>query len=65
MYVAAITAGFALSKSIADTGAFPWIQEYIPDSVRGKYYATSNLFCTLSSFSAITIAGFAISAAAC
>ncbi len=64
MYVAAITAGFALSKSIADTGAFPWIQEYIPDSVRGKYYATSNLFCTLSSFSAITIAGFVIERAA-
>ncbi len=59
-YVAAITAGFALSKSISDTGAFPWIQEYIPDSVRGKYYATSNLFCTISSFSAITIAGFVI-----
>lgn len=59
-YVAAITAGFALSKSIADTGAFPWIQEYIPDSVRGKYYATSNLFCTISSFAAILIAGFVI-----
>ncbi|MFN8444829.1 MAG: MFS transporter [Caldilineaceae bacterium] len=64
IYVAAITAGFALSKSIADTGAFPWIQEYIPDSVRGKYYATSNLFCTISSFSAITIAGFVIDRAA-
>ncbi len=60
LFVAAITAGFALCKAIADTAAFPWVQEYIPDSVRGKYYATSNLFCTIASFLVVIIAGFVI-----
>lgn len=60
LFVAAITAGFALCKATADTAAFPWVQEYIPDSVRGKYYATSNLFCTIASFLVVIIAGFVI-----
>jgi HEAT repeat protein/Na+/melibiose symporter-like transporter len=59
-FVAAITAGFALTKAVADTAAFPWVQEYIPDSVRGKYYATSNLFTTIAAFLTITGAGFVI-----
>ncbi|MEZ4734606.1 MAG: MFS transporter [Caldilineaceae bacterium] len=58
LFVAAITAGFALCKATADTAAYPWVQEYIPDSVRGKYYATSNLFCTIASFLVVLIAGF-------
>lgn len=60
LFVAAITAGFALCKAAADTAAFPWVQEFIPDSVRGKYYATSNLFCTIASFLVVVIAGFVI-----
>jgi HEAT repeat protein/predicted MFS family arabinose efflux permease len=61
LFVAAITGGFALTKAVADTAAFPWVQEYIPDSVRGKYYATSNLFTTLAAFASVTTAGFVIS----
>jgi HEAT repeat protein/Na+/melibiose symporter-like transporter len=60
VFVAAITAGFALTKAVADTAAFPWVQEYIPDSVRGKYYATSNLFTTIAAFLTVTSAGFVI-----
>jgi MFS family permease len=60
LFVAGITAGFALCKATADTAAFPWVQEYIPDSVRGKYYATSNLFCTIASFLVVMVAGFVI-----
>jgi HEAT repeat protein/nitrate/nitrite transporter NarK len=59
-FVAAITAGFALTKAIADTAAFPWVQEYIPDSVRGKYYATSNLFTTIAALVTVTAAGVVI-----
>ncbi|MFN8491346.1 MAG: MFS transporter [Caldilineaceae bacterium] len=57
IFVAVITAGFALCKAVADTAAFPWVQEYIPDSVRGKYYATSNLFTTIAAFLSVTLAG--------
>ena len=60
LFVAAITGGFALCKAIADTAAYPWVQEYIPDSVRGKYYATSNLFATLASFLVVIVAGFVL-----
>jgi HEAT repeat protein len=59
-FVALITAAFALTKAVADTAAFPWVQEYIPDSVRGKYYATSNLFTTIAAFVTVTIAGLVI-----
>ncbi len=60
IYVAVITGGFALTKAVGDTAAYPWVQEYIPDSVRGKYYATSNLFTTLAAFVTVTSAGFVI-----
>ncbi|RIK44693.1 MAG: hypothetical protein DCC55_01640 [Chloroflexi bacterium] len=60
IFVAAITAGFALTKAVADTAAFPWVQEYIPDSVRGKYYATSNLFTTIAAFLTVMTASFVI-----
>lgn len=60
VFVATITGGFALTKAVADTAAFPWVQEYIPDSVRGKYYATSNLFTTIAALLTVMTASFVI-----
>ena len=34
-YVAIIVALFAMCRAIGETGSYPWIQEYIPASVRG------------------------------
>lgn len=47
---------FAVLRAIGVTASFPWTQEYVPNSVRGKYTATNNLASTLSGFLAITLA---------
>lgn len=60
LYVSAIVAIFALCRATAETGVYPWIQEYVPNSVRGKYSATNNAATTLVGFVAVAIAGFVI-----
>jgi MFS family permease len=60
IFVAIIVAIFALCRATAETGKYPWLQEYIPNNVRGKYAATSNIFTTLVGLLAITIAGLVI-----
>jgi HEAT repeat protein/MFS family permease len=60
LYVSAIVAIFALCRATAETGFYPWIQEYVPNSVRGKYAATNNAATTMVGFIAVAIAGFVI-----
>lgn len=60
LYVSVITAVFALCRAIAEIGIYPWLQEYVPNSVRGKYSANSNLFTTIIGFITITIAGYVV-----
>jgi HEAT repeat protein/Na+/melibiose symporter-like transporter len=59
-YVIVVVAIFTVSRAIAMTAITPWQQEYIPNSVRGKYAATSKIFSNLASFLAITVAGYVI-----
>ena len=49
---------FAVCRAIAETAIFPWIQEYVPKQVRGKYSGLDNLFVTSAGFLAVTFAGF-------
>ena len=60
VYVAAIVLAFGLCRAIGETGKYPWLQEFIPASVRGKYTATSNIFTTLTGFLAVSVAGWVI-----
>jgi len=59
-FVAVIVAGFAICRAIGETGSYPWIQEYIPASVRGKYSANENFFVTIANLIAVGIAGYVI-----
>ncbi|MBN1977832.1 MAG: MFS transporter [Anaerolineae bacterium] len=59
-YVIVVVAVFSVSRAIAMTAITPWQQEYIPNSVRGKYAATSSIFSSLANFVAITVAGYVI-----
>ncbi len=58
--VTAIVAVFSLFRSIAITAMHPWVQEYVPDSVRGKYTAWNNMATTGAGFIAVTIGGFVL-----
>jgi MFS family permease len=58
LYVVLIVGGFALSRATAETGKYPWSQEYVPGHVRGKYSAVSNVFTTVTGLIAVAVAGF-------
>lgn len=54
LYVGVVIALFAMVRSIGVTASFPWIQEYVPNSVRGKFTATNNIFTTGVGFLAVS-----------
>ncbi len=57
-FVTIITAGFALCRSISETGLYPWTQEYIPNSVRGKHSAINDMVARVTGIAAIAFAGY-------
>ncbi|MEM7344543.1 MAG: MFS transporter [Chloroflexota bacterium] len=59
-YVAGVIILFALCRSIAITAYFPWLQESVPNSVRGKFTATKNMYMTIAGLIAVTGAGYFI-----
>ncbi len=60
VFVGFIVAGFALCRATAETGKYPWTQEYVPDHVRGKFIAIANVFITIVGLIAVAIAGLVI-----
>ncbi|HBY95183.1 MAG TPA: hypothetical protein DEP84_14700 [Chloroflexi bacterium] len=60
LFVSVIVAAFSLLRSVGMTASFPWIQEYVPNAVRGKYTATNNIFTTITAFVAVMTAGYAL-----
>lgn len=51
-----IMGGFSLSRSIAETGFYPWQQEFVPDSVRGKFSASNTIVSNIVSILAVGVA---------
>ena len=60
IFITLIMAGFSLSRAIAETGFYPWVQEYIPNSVRGKYSATNSIYTTIAGLAAVTAASYVL-----
>jgi MFS family permease len=56
IFVSIVTMGYALCRAIGMTGLLPWQQEYIPNEIRGKYSAFSNIFTSLSGLLAVAVA---------
>lgn len=59
--VSFIVAGFALCRSISETGLYPWSQEYIPNSVRGKHSAVNDMVARVTGIVAVAFAGYVLS----
>jgi MFS family permease len=59
-FVAADMAAFALCRAIAETGMYPWMREFVPDQVRGRFVAMDILLSTLFGFLAVSFAGYVI-----
>jgi MFS family permease len=60
LFITVIMAGFSLARATAETGFYPWVQEYIPNSVRGKYSATNSIYTTLVGLGAVSVAGYVL-----
>ena len=52
---------FALVRAVAVTAYFPWRQEYVPNSIQGKYAATNNLVAQLTSLATVSFASYIVS----
>ncbi|MCB0114545.1 MAG: MFS transporter [Caldilineaceae bacterium] len=59
-FVTAVVALFAVTRAIEETAYFPWVQEFVPNAVRGKYAATSNILSGVAGFAAVGVAGLVL-----
>lgn len=60
LYVSAIILLYGLCRAIAETGMYPWKQEYVPREVQGKFTALSSVSSTLGSLGALSFASYII-----
>jgi MFS family permease len=60
LFVAGVVGLFALARSVEETAYYPWNQEFVPASVRGKYSAMSNIFTALVGVLSVSVAGWVI-----
>jgi MFS family permease len=59
-YIALLIVGFALCRTVGETGAVSWEMEIIPASMRGKYRGVSTIVETLAAIAAILTASYAL-----
>ena len=60
LYMTVILAGFAVFRMVGMTARLPWVQEFVPDSVRGKFSALGNMFSQMAAFVAVIVAGLIV-----
>jgi HEAT repeat protein/Na+/melibiose symporter-like transporter len=51
---------FGLFRATGFTAFYPWLQEQVPDAMRGKYTAIKNALASLSAFLAMMAAGYVL-----
>jgi MFS family permease len=56
VFLTAIIFSVALLRATAETGYYPWMQEFVPNQVRGRYWAISSIVQMLCSTIALAIA---------
>lgn len=54
-FVGAVLTGFSICRAVAETAFFPWAQEFVPNSFRGRYSAINTVLTT--AVGALTIVG--------
>jgi MFS family permease len=58
--IAFVVIGFALCRAIAETALYPWSQEFIPNSVRGKHAALNDMVARITGIIATAFAGYVL-----
>lgn len=59
-FITGVVALFSTIRSIEETAYYPWVQEFVPNSVRGKYSATSNILSGITGFVSVGVAGLVL-----
>lgn len=59
-FMAAVLLGFALCRSVGEVSYYPWYQEIVPRSIRGKYLAVNYSMQALISFVAVAFASYVL-----
>jgi MFS family permease len=60
IWVAGVVLAFSLCRAIAETGFYPWLQELIPNSIRGKFNAVNSIISTLVTMATTAAASIVI-----
>jgi MFS family permease len=60
IFVTSVVAAFAICRAFMMTAHFPWVQEYVPQTLQGKYAAMNNIFMAVTGFATVTIAGLVL-----
>lgn len=60
LFLSAVIVVFAVLRALGETAYHPWMQEFIPNRVRGKVSAWSLLLCLIASGIALAVAGYVI-----
>ncbi|MBI2192179.1 MAG: MFS transporter [Planctomycetes bacterium] len=61
-YVTALLAAFAVCRAIAETAYVSWLHEFVPQSIRGKFTATTTIISTLCGAATTLVASRVIGA---
>lgn len=61
VYVTAVLLIFSIVRAIAEMAYIPWAQEFIPNAIRGKYTATTDIISRLTAIGTIVLAGYILS----
>lgn len=64
IYLCAVVGVFAILRALAETAYYPWLQEFIPNNLRGKYSGVAGVLTTSAQVLAVLIAGWEIGAGA-
>jgi MFS family permease len=56
-YLCAVIGLFAALRAIAETGYYPWMQEFVPNSLRGRYSGYNAVLGMLATVAAALLAG--------
>jgi ACS family hexuronate transporter-like MFS transporter len=59
-YVGAIVLLVGLCRAISETAIYPWLQEIVPNSIRGRYSAVNNIVINIVGVIAVTIASWVL-----
>jgi MFS family permease len=58
IYITLIVGGFALSRAVAETAMYPWAQEFIPNTIRGRYSAINDIVARLTGIASLAVGSY-------